>query len=221
MTADSEVSQFRPKTLADNLQDVLRADLFAGVYGPGQKLSIRRIADEQGVSVIPARDALRGLVAEGVLEFKDSRTIVVPTPDASRLRDIRFARVALEAELANRAFPALTELDLIALRQIDEKLDRSIETNDIRNYVEGNYAFHFYIYNRAESRVMQRLVESLWLQYAPSMRKVCTLCGATGIAHDYHRSAMAALEAGDRDGFRDAIAADIEQGMDFIEFPPV
>ena len=207
---------FRPATIADNLQEALRASLFTGSFEPGQSISIRKIAEEHGISVIPARDALRGLVAEGVLVFKDSRTIAVPVLDTDRIRDIRFARVALEVELARRAFPQLTPEDLSELREIDAQLDNSIERNDLDGYVQGNHAFHFYVYDRAQSPLMLRMVETLWLQYAPSMRMVCALVGAHGIAHDYHRAAMTALAAGDADGFTDAIAHDIHQGMDFI-----
>ncbi|MCF6316979.1 MAG: GntR family transcriptional regulator [Marinosulfonomonas sp.] len=216
MSVVGKPEQYKPNTKADDLQRRLRRSLFDGGFAPGQAISIRRIAQEHDISVIPARDALRGLVAEGILVFKDSRTIVVPELDEQRIFDIRFARVNLERELAYRAFANFDAEDLPVLRVIDAKLDRAIETNDTHAYVHGNYAFHFHIYERANSPVILRLVESLWLQYAPSMRMVCTLFGASAIAHDYHRMALAALDCGDRDNFSAAIASDIRQGMDFI-----
>lgn len=217
MPADTTSTSFRPNTIADDLQHTLRVSLFSGGYAPGQKISIRKLAEEHDVSVIPARDALRALVAEGVLAFTDSRTIAVPVPDAQRLSDIRFARTSLECELARRAFPRFSATERAALRSIDHALDQAIEDNDIRAYAQGNFDFHFYIYKRAEASVMLNLVETLWMLYAPSMREVCTMYGATNIAHDYHRAAMAALDQGDEDAFVDAIANDIAQGMDFIE----
>jgi len=216
MSVVGNSGQYRPNTKADDLQRRLRRSLFDGGFVPGQAISIRRIAEEHDISVIPARDALRGLVAEGILVFKDSRTIVVPELDKQRIHDIRFARVSLERELAYRAFANFDAADLAALRDIDAQLDQVIETSDTRTYVHLNHAFHFHIYERAESPVILRLVESLWLQYAPSMRMVCTLFEASGIAHDYHRMALAALDCGDRDNFAAAIASDIRQGMDFI-----
>ena len=216
MSVVGKAGQYTPNTKADDLQRRLRRSLFDGGFEPGQAISIRRIAEEHDISVIPARDALRGLVAEGILVFKDSRTIVVPELDKQRIHDIRFARVNLERELAYRAFPNFDQDDAAALCEIDRQLDQAIETNDTRAYVHGNYAFHFHIYERAASPVILRLVESLWLQYAPSMHMVCTMFGASGIAHDYHRMALAALGCGDRDNFAAAIASDIRQGMDFI-----
>jgi len=216
MSVVGKPAQYMPRTMADDLQRRLRRSLFDGGFEPGQTISIRRIAEEHEVSVIPARDALRGLVAEGVLAFRDSRTIVVPELDEERLRDILFARTSLEGELADRAFARLDPGDLSALRTIDARLDEAIAQNDTRAYVGGNHAFHFYIYDRAGSVAILRLVETLWLQYAPSMCRVCAICGASGIVHDYHRAALRALDGGDRDGFSAAIVADIRQGMEFI-----
>ncbi len=216
MAAVEKPVPFQPNTMADDLQRSLRASLFTGAYEPGQPISIRQIAEKYKVSIMPARDALRSLVAEGVLIFRDSRTIVVPELDGERLRDIRFARDNLESELAYRACQNMGAEELLTLRAIDKQLDQAIAENDTDAYVQGNHAFHFYIYRRADSAVLHRLVETLWLQYAPSMRKVCAMYGASDIKHDFHRAATAALEANDRNGFRKAISDDIHQGMDFI-----
>lgn len=209
-------SGFKPTTLSDQLLASLRSSLFTGNFEPGAKISIRRIAEEHGVSVIPARDALRALVAEGVLQFRDSRTIIVPMLDPQRLDDVLFARLALECELTRRACKVLDGDDLEELRRIDCGLDQAIETGAVEDYVRGNHAFHFHIYRAAGAPVLLRLAETLWLQYAPAMRQVCQLGGAASVDQDWHRAAMNALGAGDRDGVVDAIAADIRQGMGFI-----
>ncbi len=213
---EEPAAPYRPNTMADGLLARLRGSLFTGAYEPGQAISIRRIAEEYGVSVIPARDALRALVAEGVLIFRDSRTIAVPELDAARLADLSFARLSLEGELAARAFERLTRDGPEPLREIDAALDQAIAANDPEAYVRGNHAFHFHIYHRAASPLLLRIVETLWLQYAPSMRKVCQLYGASEIKHDYHRAALKTLEAGQKEAFADAIRSDIRQGLDFI-----
>lgn len=190
--------------------------MFTGRFEPGAAISIRRIAAEYGVSVIPARDALRALVAEGVLEFRDRRTIAVPVLSGARHADVLFARLALECELARRAAERFGPADLKELRGIDARLDAAIASDAVEDYVHGNHAFHFHIYWRADSPTLLRLVETLWLQYAPSMRRVCRLGGARGIEHDWHRAAMAALADRDPNRVAAAIGADIRQGMDFI-----
>ncbi len=208
--------RFRPSTIADDLRARLRGSLFTGAYEPGAAISIRRIAAEFGVSVIPARDALRALVAEGVLIFRDSRTIAVPGLDPARLDDMRFLRPSIEGELARRAFPALVVEGAERLGEIDAALDAAIAANDPAAYVRGNHAFHFHIYQRAASPVLLHFTETLWLQYAPSMRLVCQLYGASEIKHDFHRAALTALAGRRQEAFVEAIRNDIRQGLDFI-----
>lgn len=188
-----------------------------GDFLPGEVLSIRQLAQEYGTSVIPARDAIRSLVAEGGLEFADSRKIVVPGLDSARFHDVLFSRKSLEAEAAYRAFPNFTQTDVEALRMIDGEIDSAIESNDIALYMKGNYNFHFSIYRLSDSPIILHLIEILWLQYGPSMRFICSGFGASFLDQDYHRAATRALERGDRNAFRDAIEADIDQGMQLIK----
>jgi len=216
MAAIEKPADFKPSTAADVVLDALRASLFTGAFEPGPPISARRIAEQFDVSVIPARDALRALVAEGVLAFTDSRTIAVPVLDRARLDDIAFALVALESELAGRAALRLSEAGVEALQGHDRAVDAAIAANDAAAYVRANHAFHFAIYRQAESPTLLRFVETLWLQYAPTMRQVCGLVGAGRLEEDYHRVALDVLSRGATDDFRDAIRCDIQQGMDFI-----
>lgn len=206
---------FRPQTTADTIGARLRARLLDGGFVPGEPISIRRIAEAEGISVIPARDALRGLVAEGALEFRDARTIVVPPLDAGTLDEIRHARLAIEGELADRAFPALDGMaDRIA--GIDAEVTDALTARDVSAYMRTNRALHFAIYERAGAPVLLALADLLWLRFAPSMRIVCDAFNGQPPRADHHVGAIEALRAGDRGGFRRAIEADIAQGMDML-----
>ena len=200
-------------TAADGLHRDLRRRIAEGDFMPGEVLSIRRLAEEYGTSVIPARDAVRSLVAEGALEFADRRRIIVPAPDRARYRDMLFARRALEGEAAARAFAALGPAEAARLRAIDAGIDRALAAGDFTAYMKGNHAFHFTIYRRAGSAVLMHLIELLWLQFGPSMRFICSRLGTGPIAQDWHRRALAALDEGDAAAFRAAIENDIAQGI--------
>ncbi len=210
-----ETVRFQPNTTADDLLARLRARLFDGSFAPGETVSIRRIAQAEEVSVIPARDALRGLVAEGALEFRDARTIVVPVLDDATLDELRYGRLSLEAELAERAFAQLADAHA-ELAALDDDVSAAILARDLAAYMQTNRAFHFRIYRAARAPVLQKLAESMWLRIGPSLRIVCDAYAGLLPASDYHQLAIAALRAGDRFAFRKAIEADIAQGIDEI-----
>ena len=203
---------FRPSTTADGLTSRLRTALLDGRFAPGETISIRRVAEEEGISVIPARDALRALVAAGALAFRDSRTIAVPRLDLHTLGQLAHARHAVEGELAARAFAALRP-EAARLAAIDAEVTEALRARDIAAYMRGNRALHFFVYQRAGAPLLLDLADGLWLRFAPSMRIVCEAFDGRPPRTDYHQIAIAALQAGDAPGFRRAVEADIAQGM--------
>ena len=202
-------------TRADALHARLRSRLIDGRFAPGEQISIRQIADAEGTSMIPARDALRGLVAEGALEFRGARAIAVPAPSTEMLGEIAYARTSLEGELAVRAAPALVNR-IDELEALDAGVDSAIAARDVNGYMAANRAFHFAIYRAADAPILMTLVELLWLRIGPSMRLICEGLNGHLPAIDQHRNAIGALVAQDGDAFRSAIEADIAQGMSAI-----
>lgn len=215
MTRAAPQSDYRPHTAADALGARLRSRILEGGFTPGETISIRRVAEAEGVSVIPARDALRGLVAEGALEFRDARTIAVPAPDPARLDELRYARLAVEGELAYRAWPALADA-ADGLEDIDAGVTRALIERDVAGYMRANRTLHFAIYERADAPVLLALAERLWLLFAPGMRIVCDAYDGQLPGTDNHVAAITALRAGNRAAFRSALEADIAQGMDTL-----
>lgn len=215
MTTGSKAGRgvFSPDTAATRLHRSLRERMCEGNFSPGEVISIRGIAAEYGTSAMPAREALRWLVAEGALVFSDSRKIIVPELSNTRFQEVLYARKNLETELSRQAFANITPKDIDELSRIDEQINSAIERADITGYMRGNYRFHFHIYRLSQSQVLLPLVEILWLQYGPSMRYICMRWGTSSVADDHHREVTRALSRGDCDGFCRAIAADVEQGM--------
>lgn len=70
--------------------------IFDGGYGPGSRLNISDIAKRLNVSAIPVREALRRLEAEGLVEFRVNRGVVVRQLSAAELRELFLVRLPLE-----------------------------------------------------------------------------------------------------------------------------
>ena len=214
---DAGSQPYRPSTLADSLNARLKVDLSDGDFAPGEAISIRRIAEREGVSVIPARDALRGLVGAGALQFRDSRTIVVPALSVDTLAELRYARIAIEGELAGLGAVASDRDTLLEeLERIDAQVNDAVFGRDIAGYMRSNRAFHFALYRAARAPVLLELAEMLWLRFGPGMRIVCNSLDGRLPGQDHHQNAIDALRAGDAARVRAALTDDIAQGMDRI-----
>lgn len=199
-------------TLQEHAYRRLREAIMLGQLKPGEALTIRGLAEHLGTSAMPAREALRRLVAEQALTLLPNRRIAVPAMTPERLAALTEARVALEVLAARRAFPYCDAALADRLEAIDDDQDRAIAAADWAAYQERNRAFHFTLYDRAPGGVLGPLIESLWLQLGPFLFLTRESLGNTYV-RDRHKQAVAAIRAGDGAALAAAIEDDIRDGM--------
>ena len=120
----------------------LRARILSGEMAPGDSVTLRGLAQDLGVSMTPAREAMRRLVAERALQMTASGRVAVPTPGPGRLEELFRARELLEPELAVRALPNVVKSTISALHTIDLAIDGYLAEGDAVGYVQANNAFH-------------------------------------------------------------------------------
>ena len=218
----SSESEVEEGAVHERVYTRLRDLIISGQLSPGQALSLRSIARDFDVSAMPAREAIRRLATAGALEINDTRRVSVARVSQDRLEQIRVARLSLEPEIARRAVRRVRQsarqkkLLVDTLLKHDQMLDASIAAGDINGYAKYNSDFHFELYRAAESDVIFGLIESLWLQFGPTMRIVLGRMGTINFVEDLHKEAIAAVRAGDEDGVSAAIHADIKHGLDTL-----
>ena len=189
----------------------LRARILSGEMAPGEQVTLRGLAEDLGVSMTPAREAISRLVAERALDMTASGRVTIPAPGMRRLEELFRARELLEPELAVRALPNVEKSTISDLRAIDEAIDGYLAGGDAVGYVQANNAFHTTLYALADAPALMALVESVWLQTAPVMRRIYGRLGTAALT-DYHKATLAALASRDPAALADAIRADVTQG---------
>lgn len=193
----------------------LRKRIVTGHISPNHELSTRGLAGELGVSQTPVRDALSRLSAEGAVSIRSKRRVRVPEMTSERFDDLLRCRLLLEPEAAALALPLLKPADVQRLREIDATLDQAIASGDAAVYMQANYDFHFTLYRAQPQKTLTQLIETLWLQFGPYMRVVFGRVSSTKL-NDSHQQAIRAIEAGDAEKLRAAIAEDIADGMGLL-----
>ena len=165
---------------------------------------------------MPVREALSRLAAEGAVEIRSKRRIVVPPMTAGRFRDLLRCRELLEPEAAAAALAHIDAARLRRLRVVDDALEVALSSGDVTAYMEGNYEFHFLIYRAQPRRTLIQLIETLWLQFGPYMRVVYGRFGTANLV-DQHQLAIRAIRDRSAARLKRAILADIRDGMTLIE----
>lgn len=94
--------------LSVQVADRIRSDILAGVFQPGQAMRIQAVAARYGVSTTPAREALRFLAAEGLLDYGPRKAVRVAVLSLADAEDIYAARLYFEPEALRRGMEAAT-----------------------------------------------------------------------------------------------------------------
>jgi DNA-binding GntR family transcriptional regulator len=196
----------------DRIYRGLRTRIMHGEIAPGQALTLRGIAAEFGVSMTPAREALRRLAAEGALTLSSSGRVATPELSHERIEELAALRSLLEVELASRALPRAHIALIDRLQTINARIAEDIARHDAVGYIRRNLEFHRTLYLRAQAPAMLAMAETVWLQLGPTMRVLYGRLRHKEPPH-FHRLIIAALKAGDEPGLRLAMRSDVTQGL--------
>ena len=104
------------------------------------------------------------------------------------------------------------------LHEIDRAINDAIHSGDINAYLQNNKDFHFGIYELADSPVLMRIAQSLWLQVGPSLRFVCGRYGTANLP-DKHADILGALLNQNTELAASAMREDLEQGVMLVTEP--
>ncbi|MFZ1661308.1 MAG: GntR family transcriptional regulator [Paracoccaceae bacterium] len=196
----------------DRLYRTLRQQIMHGELPPGQALTLRGLAEKFGMSMTPAREALRRLSAEGALTMSASGRVSTPELSNDRIEELAALRALIEPELASRALPRAHMALIERMQTINAANQDAALRRDSITYVRTNLEFHRALYLRAQAPAMLAVAETIWLQLGPTMRALYARLNRQDMPQ-HHRMIIAALKAGDEPGLRLAVRTDVTQGL--------
>lgn len=204
-----------PAAAHDRVYRTLRSRIMYGDIAPGQSMTLRGIGEEFEVSMTPAREAVRRLVAEGALSMSSSGRVSTPELSSERIEELAALRALIEVELASRALPRAHMALIERLQMINTSIAEQIARQDAVGYIRANLEFHRTLYLRAQAPAMLAMAEQVWLQLGPTMRALYGRLRRKELPH-FHRLIVAALKAGDEPGLRIAVRSDVTQGLKML-----
>uniref|UniRef100_UPI003561F0F7 GntR family transcriptional regulator n=1 Tax=Phaeovulum sp. TaxID=2934796 RepID=UPI003561F0F7 len=145
----------------DRIYRGLRQQIMHGELKPGQALTLRGLGKAYGVSMTPAREALRQLVAEGALMLSSSGRIATPELSQERIEELAALRALIEPELASRALPRAHLALIDRLSAINTANAEAVAKHDAVAYVRTNLEFHRTLYLRAQAPAMLAIIETV------------------------------------------------------------
>ena len=131
-------------------------------FTPGYRLVLGSIAKELDMSVVPVREAIRQLEAEGLVTFERNVGAHVSMVDDSQYRFSMQALSILEGTATALAARRLTADDIGRARAVNELMVETLDHFDPRSFTALNQEFHSILFAQCANPRMLELVNAEW-----------------------------------------------------------
>jgi DNA-binding GntR family transcriptional regulator len=178
----------------------------------GQVIVEARLAEALGISRTPLREALQRLEGEGLVRKGDGRNYVVRRVDIGEYLQSLKLRLLIEPEAAVLAIPNIPRRQLIAVRrEIHELLDATAYHTDAHWVSDDN--LHNLIIDHCANAVMAKVLREL--RATTRLFEIDRLKDRLKPDSTEHLVIIEALERGDAEQTRSAVAVHIESLISF------
>ena len=193
-----------------------RAQILDGTYPPGAPLRLNRLAEENEVSLIPVREALRLLESERFVISEINKGARVAPLSMQSLEDLYRVRTLVEVEALRLATDFMDPEFINSLDSTITEAVRKLEANEIEKGLILHRAFHDSIYALSGSEWLCHMIEVLWAHsdryiHLASLQQdfVCSV-------DDHHHAIIDCLLNKDVEGAAKSLARDLQGTVELL-----
>jgi GntR family transcriptional repressor for pyruvate dehydrogenase complex len=230
--ADAEPALFpqvaRERRLSDKVADMMLETILAGRFEVGDRLPSERALGEQfGVSRTVVREAVRALVAKGVIEVRSGSGLRVVAVNADAVHEsmnlylrggrldfgkVHEVRALLEVHLAGLAAERASDADIARLRAAHEAM--RAKAADVHEAAGDDLEFHRLIARATHNELFLLLLDSIGSSQV-DIRHANLSSGSTPMTLTQHEAILDKIAAHDPEGARQAMQAHLDGVAEF------
>ncbi|GAA1107916.1 GntR family transcriptional regulator [Nesterenkonia jeotgali] len=140
----------------------IRERIIGREFNPGYRLVLGSIAKELGISVVPVREAVRRLEAEGLVEFERNVGARVAMVNQDEYIDTMQTLGVLEGAATALALPWMDDADLARAQAINDSMRAMLEDFDPVAFTSLNEKFHRALFQRCPNPHISELADRGW-----------------------------------------------------------
>src|ERR1700730_2364301 len=198
-------------TRAEELRLQLADEIVRGALPPGSPLDETDIARRFNVSRTPVREALRQLVASGLVDARAHRGAGVASASTERLTGMFEAMAEWEALCASLAAERMLPAERHRLEAVHEELRVLSYAGNPDRVNEVNERFHNTIYAGSQNGYIAEITLATRARVQPFRRAQFRNLGRLAKSHAEHDRVVVAIMRGDRNSAASAMRAHIER----------
>jgi DNA-binding GntR family transcriptional regulator len=162
-----KMNSFQPATNnllhTEVINDIIAA-IVAGDLKPGDRVIEQYIAQQMKISRSPVREAIRELVAQGILQFEPRKGAYVSPIVPNEIKSTYMLRSRLEGLTARLATDYLTKEDLVILEQNSQQMVEASRVNHAASFVDNDIKFHDFITGHCNHPRLIKMIEGVRIQ---------------------------------------------------------
>jgi GntR family transcriptional repressor for pyruvate dehydrogenase complex len=215
----------REPRLPDKVAELLRASIVDGTLRPGDRLPTEReLGDQFGVSRTVVREAVRTLVAKGLMEARSGSGVYVASVGESAVREsmnmfllgaglpsyahVHEVRRVLEVEIAGLAAQRASEDDFRAMDQMCT--DMAAAADDLQAASAADVEFHRALARATGNRLFVVMMDAIGDVLVGIRNATLGNPGRVLGGVEFHRSILRCVAAHDVAGARDAMQVHLD-----------
>ncbi|MCX5496123.1 GntR family transcriptional regulator [Kaistia dalseonensis] len=177
--------------------EMLRVAIYDGELAPGDRLTERQICEMYGVSRTIAREVIRELEAERLIESNRRHGFVVATMSSREIFDLYEVRILLEARACELCAASMTAERMRALDESMVAIEASARSGDRNAQRASNGRFYDEIFAAAGNVVLGQILGSLHSRVSYLRSTSMSRPGRPAESLRELKALLAALKAGD------------------------
>ena len=193
-----------------------RAQILDGTYPPGAPLRLNRLAEENEVSLIPVREALRLLESERFVISEINKGARVAPLSMQSLEDLYRVRTLVEVEALRLATDFMDPEFINSLDSTITEAVRKLEANEIEKGLILHRAFHDSIYALSGSEWLCHMIEVLWAHSDRYIHLASLQQNFVCSVDDHHHAIIDCLLNKDVEGAAKSLARDLQGTVELL-----
>lgn len=144
----------------------IKEHITSGAFSPGYRLVLGQLAKVLAVSVVPVREAIRRLEAEGLVTFTPNVGAEVVSTSHNQYRYTMETLSLVEGFATALAAPRLNHANLRLARNINRQMRDCLRGFQPARFTELNHEFHAVIFEHCDNLHILDLVHRGWARLA-------------------------------------------------------
>lgn len=184
-------------TRSDQLRELLEEMIVSGELPPGTRIDESELAHRFEVSRTPMREAIKALVATGLLEVRSRQGVSVAAVSIPKLMEMFEIMAIFEGQCAKYAARRAMPEEVEQLWAIQRRLEEELKTGDQLRFYDVNGEFHDALYAASHTQFIAEQTRLLRKRVSMYRRHVTYLPGRMAATIDEHARIITAIQAKD------------------------